>query len=131
MSLMINVLPFLFSISGIFVGYGLALISPEELDGGKKYFILTKQFLFLANFALISFNLLNYQVLGLSLLVVFIAMVLFVLLIRKDDFWLEVPIYSLFVIPYFFFSNLTLKLLLVSLIFLYGFPLGSLIKMKR
>jgi len=128
---MINVLPFLFSISGIFVGYGLALISPEELDGGKKYFILTKQFLFLANFALISFNLLNYQVLGLSLLVVFIAMVLFVLLIRKDDFWLEVPIYSLFVIPYFFFSNLTLKLLLVSLIFLYGFPLGSLIKMKR
>jgi len=126
-----NFLPFLFSLLGIGVGYVLALIAPEELDSGKKYFIFTKQALYFSIFALISFHFLNVQLLSYFLVFVLITIILFTIQIKNNNQWLESSVYFLFIVPYFLITNVNIKILLISLIFLYGFPLGSLIKSER
>jgi hypothetical protein len=125
------ILPFLFSLLGISAGYGLALINPEELDFGKKYFIFTKQVIYLSIFTLISFSLFNSQSFSYLIILILVTLSLLILINKTNYLWLELPSYSLFIISTFLIFDVNLKLILLSLIFLYGFPLGSLIKMER
>ena len=126
-----NILPLLFSLLGIVIGYVLALIAPEELDNGMKYFRFIKQTIYLSIFALISFHFLSVNFLSYFLVFVFITIILFTILMKNHDLRFEFSVYSFFFIPYFLITDTNIQMLLVSLIFLYGFPLGSLIKSER
>ncbi len=154
MALLTELLMILISLTGLLFGLLLAYISPEELKPGKKYFLLLKQVLFVLASLLILyyFYLLNSFIYLLLFLI--LAVVLFILGLKRGEFycrilacsklgWLSTsPIltlknkffsllpYLLFLPSYFLIQNPTFRLILLSLIFLYGFPVGSLLRMK-
>ena len=128
MNLLNQTLVLLFSLTGIIFGLILAFIAPEELKIGKKYFLLLKRIIFVLIFFLINYYL--YLAENYYLLIPFtiLAVVLFII-----GFVQKKPIYELFnylnfVVPYFFVTDNQFKLLLATLIFLYGLPTGTLLR---
>lgn len=122
------------SLLGFLFGIILALIAPEELRPGKKYFLLIKKILFCFILLLPLFlfiYLKNYY----FVLIIIIYLVLYFLILRKKKFWLkEIFNYSFFIITYLVFIILNLKnnliIILPSLIFLYGLPAGTLFRLS-
>lgn len=122
----------LFSLTGLLVGIALSFIAPEELTSGKKYFILLKQSLFVIISGIIIFSFLQSRQFYLPLLFTLSAAALFFfdLKLKKKKYRRYYSLhYFLFLLPYFLNHNLSFRLILVSLIFLYGFPLGTLLRM--
>ena len=117
---------------GIIIGVLLGRIAPEELNKGKKYFILLKKILFLIMLIVLGYFLKgNYLLLTLSQIIGF---GLFYLNIKKYGWYLEGINYLFFVVFYFLNTDFNFKLIISSLLFFYGLPLGSLIyheKQKR
>lgn len=121
----------LFSLTGLLVGIALSFIAPEELTSGKKYFILFKQSLFVIISGIIIFSFLQSRQFYLLLLFILSAATLFFfdLKLKKKKYRRYYSLhYFLFLLPYFLNHNLSFRLILVSLIFLYGFPLGTLLR---
>jgi len=128
MNLLNQILILLFSLTGIIFGLILALIAPEELKAGKKYFLLSKRIIFVLIFFLVNYYLYlakNYYVL---IPFTILAIILFVLELTSQKKIYELFNYFIFTIPYFFSTENTFHLLLAVLIFGYGFPLGTLLK---
>ncbi|MEK6969152.1 MAG: hypothetical protein AABW48_01865 [Nanoarchaeota archaeon] len=122
----------LVSLTGLLFGIILSFIAPEELTSGKKYFMLFKQSLFVIISGIIIFSFLQSRQFYLVLLFALSAAALFFLdlkLKKKKYRRYYVLHYFLFLLPYFLNHNVSFRLILISLIFLYGFPLGTLLKM--
>ena len=122
-----EVLAILFSLTGIIFGMVLSVISPEEMLVGKKYFLLLKRtfFVLISLFVLYNF----YTKIYLLVLFLILSIILFVLDIKFENKYFQVLHYILFLTPYFFIIDEN-KLVLVSLVFLYGFPSGTLLRIK-
>ena len=128
MNLLNQILILLFSLTGIIFGLILALIAPEELRAGKKYFLLLKKIIFIIIFFLINYYLYlaeNYYVL---IPFTILGIVLFIIEFMQIKPIYELSNYLIFVIPYFFVTNNKFHLLLAGLIFLYGLPTGTLLR---
>lgn len=114
------------SFLGLILGIILAYIAKEELRPGKKYFILLQKVVLTLILSFFFYFFLffkkNYFLLVLSLLVFFILIYFF---IEKVKTYYIYPILALI----FFFSSKNIDLFKIEafLIFLYGFPTGSLL----
>lgn len=123
-----NILMLLFSLAGIIFGLALTYIAPEELAAGKKYFILSKRLLFV----MISLVIIYYLSVGAQVqyLLLFTALLSSAFIFdfktkRRGHYGFH---YLFFVLPYFLIMDQTFHLILASLIFLYGLPVGSLLR---
>ncbi|MBW2977455.1 hypothetical protein KY331_01295 [Candidatus Woesearchaeota archaeon] len=123
MEILINyALVTLITFLGLFVGFILALIAKEELKPGKHYFILLQNLIF----SLIIFFLLFYNdlMIWLSALIAFLTFIF----LRKSKVKPIATYLSLAVIFNAAFRNrLSVFILIASLIFIYGIPIGSLL----
>ena len=117
---------------GLIIGIILAYIAPEELKDGKKYFIFLQNFLLL----LILFFLLYLYKFNLALNIL-ISLALFFLLYfylnnKKHQKIKYIDYAFLGIIFYLSAKNTSLFLVQSALIFIYGFPAGSLLlKIKK
>lgn len=123
-----EILMLLFSLTGIIFGLSLTYIAPEELAAGKKYFILSKRVLFV----MISLVIIYYLSAGkqVQYLLLFTALLssLFIFDFKTKRRGYYGFHYLFFVLPYFLNENTAFHLILASLIFLYGLPVGSLLR---
>lgn len=122
------ILSIAFSLSGIIFGMILSLISPEEMLPGKRYFILLRRTLFAAISLSIVLSLFGNIFLSLFFLIIFTILFLSESRFNNKSFY--VIHYILFIIPYFLISEQN-RSILASLIFLYGFPAGTLLRIKN
>lgn len=131
MGLINEILMLLFSLIGIFVGIALTFIAPEELKTGNKYFIIFRRSLFILISLLIGFYFFQAQQFLYLSLFVLLAGILFFLDFKLKNNWNYVSHYLLFLMSYFLNQNINFHLILVSLIFLYGLPTGTLLMVKK
>src|SRR3989344_8721789 len=116
-----NIITSLIVFSGLIFGAILALIAKEELKPGKRYFRIFQNILFAIiaaitiYFAYIVNIFLAMSVLGISLYVLF-----------SGSRFADIMMYSKFAFIFYFTRNTEFFILLSSLIFLYGFPAGTL-----
>jgi len=116
----------LLSLTGIILGIVLAEIAKEELNLGKPYLILFKNVLFLIISSVTIYFL--YQLsMTIALVLLIILIFLFTSLLMKYSPYLEIAIYLFFMMPFVVVENQIYIILVTSLLFLYGFPVGSLI----
>src|SRR3989338_2026847 len=114
------------ALTGILGGIALSFIAPEELKSGWKYFQMAKFSLFVILIGVIGYSFWMAQnLIGGGIFVIF-ALILFILNLRFKYKWLEIVNYALFIIPYFFLSG-PYQLLIASMLFLYGLPVGTLL----
>lgn len=112
-------------IAGLALGMILARIAKEELKPGKKYLLLFQNILVSAVFVSAVFSFES------TFIKIILAAVLVYLVVFNYKFnWLVA--YASFGFIYFSsLNNLNLVLLISALMFLYGFPTGSLIRAER
>ncbi len=127
MSLAISLVILAFSLTGVLLGIALSQIAPEEMHPGKKHLLLLRRILFVTALLTVSYGL--FEVGKYIHLGIFAA--LGVTLIATDlnlkTEWHQIGIFLLFIIPYVLFLEQQLRLVTASLIFVYGFPLGTLL----
>jgi len=117
--------PFIISLTGLFAGMLLAWLVPEELESGKKFFRWAQVVLIFLLFVAGTFF---WRAGVLTLLLSFLlALVFIVVVMRKNMEWLSLAVYALFAIPYFQNPVNDFRLILSSLLFLYGLPTGTLL----
>tara|TARA_Y100000310_G_C20255199_1_gene610996 strand:- start:127 stop:606 length:480 start_codon:yes stop_codon:yes gene_type:complete len=135
----------LVSFSGLIFGGMLQLIAPEEHNAGKKHFILLKRLFLLAIILLVNllFGYLIWQqgwLLKEGLFVLLFDILIIILLLMEmkgiknpkqinslETKYFELLNYVIFIIPYHTIEIKQFKLVYLSLIFLYGLPLGTLL----
>jgi len=118
------ILGFAVIISGLVMGIILAKIAKEELEPGRKYILIFQK-------ALLSAIMLVSVYFSEGLMQIFFAGIL-VCLFMFGSFYNEIIAYSAFVIIYVAFAAKTDMLLLLSaLMFVYGFPTGSLLFSRK
>lgn len=112
------------SLSGLLAGIALSRIAPEEFHQGKKYFVLFQQILFAAISLAIFFWLYqNSRFFLIPAAAVILTALFFVdLKIKKNISYLLH--YIFFLMAYFMLPDATL---VAALLFLYGFPVGTLL----
>jgi hypothetical protein len=104
--------------SGVVIGAILAFNTKEEMPTAKKYLPLLQSIIFVTIVAV----LLNYFKLNIAVRVLVYAAVIFVLLRRQ-----RLNLYPVLAATFFLLGQSSQSLFMVSaLIFLYGFPAGSL-----
>ena len=109
------------SILGLFSGYLLSLIAPEELKDGKKYFIILRRALFVAISIILLHSLWSTPV----YFILFLAVVAIITyLIEWKSFYFQILVYTLFVSA----QSFTNQEMIIPLLFLYGFPVAALIQ---
>jgi hypothetical protein len=128
MNFILEILMLLFACTGIIFGVILAMIAPEELKLGKKYFLLIKKVLFVILFFFINYLLYIGETYTLMVIFSILAIILFVIELTIWKKVYEIANYIIFLIPYFFVGDQNSKLILAVLIFIYGLPTGTLIK---
>lgn len=130
MSLFSELMILAVSLTGILSGIALSYISPEELVPGKKYFLLLKRLITILIFVLaicLSFFEKNYFLLIPAILILVLSIISFK--IKKINVWYSEWInYFLFTGIYLLSIETNFKLLTATLIFIYGLPLGSMIR---
>ncbi len=112
----------LFTFSGVYVGALLAFIAPEELKPGKQYFkaLMNTLMVFMALILLYSYGA-NLFVLILLGVVASVS-----LYFTSETTPINQLAYFLMGVAYFFAAkNMDLFIIIASLIFIYGLPLGS------
>jgi len=120
----------LLTLVGLLCGFLLALIAPEELVPGRKYFLLLKHFFFLVIATLLLYALVPIY------LYAFIPVLLVISFYLLNEIKLKNPLFDLayypfFLLPFFVIADPVLQIILATAIFLYGFPLGTLLKDDR
>lgn len=113
-------------LSGFFLGYILSLISPEEMESGRKYFLVLKRIFFvLIGLTFYYFYQAGQGVKFFVLTTSFLILFYFNFLNKrtKEKKYLEALNYCFFSVLFFLSAE---KTLLASTIFLYGLPVGSL-----
>ena len=113
----------LISFSGLLIGMVLAFTAKEELKPGKKYFILMQKIILL----LILIFLLNFFTINIYLrIIIYILFILLMIInIKSQIIYLALGVM-------FFLSSKDINLFIINsiLIFLHGFPTGSLFTKK-
>jgi len=105
--------------SGLIVGSILALRTKEEMPTAKKYFPLLQKILYVAIIAVF----LNHFKVGIIIKVIIYAIVIFAILRAK-----VLNSYFIIAVFFFFLGQSEKSLFMISLlVFLYGFPTGSLL----
>jgi hypothetical protein len=128
MSLFSQLAVLVLALAGILCGIALSYIAPEELSVGKKYFIWLKRVLWVILLGIMSYNLFLAKeniLLGIDA-VLFIG--LLILEFLKENKYFYILNYALLIATYF--SLPSNQLLFTSVIFLYGFPSGTLLRME-
>jgi len=131
----LNILMLLFAFSGFFFGFLLSFLAPEEIKPGKKYFLFLKEALFLliSLYAFLTF--LYFKFYYFIFLPLIYLSLLFFFIKKQKPFLRESFNYLFFASLYFLFlvylNPSSLSLLFLALIFLYGFPAGTLIRAKH
>ncbi len=108
---------------GIYVGVVLALIAPEELKDGRKYFVFLHSILDIAIILLalwLFFSMKRYYLMGILVLVV-----IYRYFVKIGDPY--VVSYMIYGGVFYFYKDLKLFLVVTSLIFLHGLPTGTLL----
>tara|TARA_Y100000310_G_C20271301_1_gene618156 strand:- start:88 stop:468 length:381 start_codon:yes stop_codon:yes gene_type:complete len=123
-----TLLTLIFSLTGIFFGYLLTRIAPEELKSGRKYFVLIKRILFILISVFVSFYFIQYVSLLVTLIFVVLFILVFVLQLKIKKTWTELFPFVIFLSSVIFYSEQNFYLVLSSLMFIYGLPVGSLLK---
>ncbi len=129
-------LALLVSLLGLLLGFVLAYLASEEVLVGRKKILIFKTVIHLVIILVIFYSLRGNLLLAIPLLIV--SLVLFLLTISIQKTTLEIINYILFtaayvilqIVPQMQESNLSYNLLLLSLIFIYGLPTGSLLWKK-
>lgn len=117
------------SLSGILCGIALAYIAPEELSLGKKYF-LSLNWLLWISFIILSGYLFYAHVRYFELVLLIIGfLIVYLLELTSWNKYVSIMEYLVLITVYFLLSGK--ELLLASVIFLYGFPTGTLLKIRR
>ena len=126
MSLLTKIIIAALSSAGLLTGAALSYIAPEELAAGQKYFIYLRSILFI----LLSVAVL-YSLYSSFLFLVPLFFILFAILFAVD-----LKIESATAYPFHYFAFLTAYfliqdgILIAALLFLYGFPAGTLLRIK-
>lgn len=129
------IIKLLLSLTGIVIGVILAKIAAEELKLGDKYFEIIRRALFVILFLVINYYFLMEKMIvhliifALLMILLFAANLFFVSHRKVKKQYLEAANYLVFIIPYLLIGDSAFQLLIVSLIFLYGFPVGTLLAM--
>ena len=119
-------LSLLISLLGLPCGIFLYLMTKEEFKDGKKYFILIKNILFFSLiFISIFFFVRERLMIQLIIILVLAIIIYFINQKIKNQYIIFLP-YLLFIITYLLSNNLNFRLLIASLIFLFGLPTGTL-----
>ena len=111
-----DILLIIISFIGLFFGVFLAINSPEEMKPGRKYFYFLEEILLLIIIGLVASTIKFSLVSGLILL----GGIVLGSLLKKEYLYFGLIIFSLFAS--------SLWIYLIALIFLYGLPYGTLIK---
>ena len=127
---LISIIIFTISLLGVLLGLALSYIAPEELDEGKKYLLWLKKGLFIIIFLVVNYYFFMNDKLTLLIIFNVLAVILFVIEWNRFKISLEISNYIFLAIAYFLHTEQNFNLILASLIFLYGFPLGSLLRTK-
>ena len=116
----------LFSLSGLLAGLILSRVAREELASGKKYFILMYRMIFFLLLLSITYFLSS----RISVSLVFVA---FGVMLLALDF--RRYLRSMFIIHYLFFLAgyfiSVQQLIIAAILFLYGLPIGTLLRLKQ
>ena len=116
-------LKLLISLLGIVAGYAVAHIASEELADGRKYFVLIERTLFVIIFVVVIY----YQFAEFITLAIFSFLaIIFFMVSMKRHMW-RIANAGLFVMPYLLYQEQQFRIVLASLLFLYGLPLGTLL----
>jgi len=143
-----DIVALVFSLLGLVVGVILSRIAKEEILPGKKYFYLLKRIIFLAAGLMIAYYLLEYNYLqafigkysgrNIGLVAVCLSLYLGLMILEtrwnrgwKQTYW-EIANYLLLVLSYGWItfglkSSVDVEFTFASLIFLYGFPTGTIL----
>ena len=115
---LVSLIVFAALVSGMIIRY----FTKEEMKEGEKYFILLQRLL-----ALIIVGVFLYFI---DTKIYWIIIALFVVSTLIYQFDVKLPVYYVFFGAFFFFSSKEANFFLImsSLMFLFGFPSGSLIK---
>ncbi len=116
------------ALSGIFFGFLLTFIAPEELKAGKKYFLILKRLIFVSViFVNIYFLYLQKEMVNLIIITVVGSILLFFDFMIKERYY-QIFNYIYFLgIVYLFNTGISIHLM-YSLIFIYGLPTGTLLR---
>jgi hypothetical protein len=119
-------------LSGIFLGIFLAYLTKEEINPGRRYFIVAKDTLFSLILLIIFYLFVINDLFYLLTVFTIIGAVLFLLhfIKFKKDHHLYVINYAYFIVVYLFIPELLHQAILASLVFVYGLPTGSLLRGK-
>ena len=106
--------------SGLIIGMVLGFIAKEELKPGRKYLELLQKFLIAAIFIISIFYSKH-----IALSIVLVGIIVYLILFKFS--FNDIFTYGVFGFIYFIFAdNLNTLILLSSLMFLHGLPIGSL-----
>ena len=117
----------LFSLLGVVAGFILAKIAPEELELGKKYFIYFQNLLYV----LILFVILFFLYPSYIFMLVFFVSSVVLFFIKRKIIWIEILTYGFFFSSLFLIKQQSFYPILASLLFIYGFPIGSLLECRK
>jgi len=116
---------------GIAIGFIVSMFAFEELEAGQKYFIWLKRLLLGLIFVCVNYQFLVTGHFLVTLVFTGLIVTLFTLELRKQMFKVEYGYYILFILAFIqmklFLVDVNYLLVLASLVFLYGIPLGTLV----
>ena len=117
MSFLQYVIAAVIAFSGVIAGAVLALLTKEEMPTAKKYFPLLQKVLIISTVVVF----LNYFKIGLIIKIVVYALLIFTVLRAKT-----LNFYPVLAVLFFLLGQSSQSLFLISImVFLYGFPTGS------
>lgn len=116
----------LISLGGVLVGMLLSHIAKEELAVGKKYFIILYRIIFVLLSIIVAYFLYSLSSKG-SIIFSFFAIVLLAMDLKKTFSYAFYAHYLFFLAGYFLSGK---PLIVAVALFLYGLPVGTLLRMK-
>ena len=127
MSLLTKIIIAALSSAGLLSGVALSYIASEELAAGQKYFIYLRSVLFILLSLAILYSLYSSFLFLVPLFFVLFA-ILFVVDLKIESAMAYLFHYLAFLTAYFLIQD---GILIAALLFLYGFPAGTLLRIKH
>ena len=127
MNLLTKILLAALSLSGVLAGVALSYIAREELSSGKKYFLYLRYGLFVVISVTILYSLFFQFKFLMPIFFIFLVL-LFIVDLKFSSKIGYLFHYLAFLAGYFLLED---EFLIAALIFLYGFPVGTLLRMKH
>lgn len=114
----------LIAFSGLLIGVILSYLAWDELEQ-RTYFVIAKHSILAILFLTVSYFLTSTALWMFMVL----AVLLFALSLKFHHYFVEIAVYTLVTIPYFvYLTSPMARLLVASILFLYGLPAGTLLR---